>query len=293
MRAVVALDAVDQFADRLGLVALRLELGLDDQPLAAFGFFRARRPVRHPDLAALGFVAKFLAALAQQLVERLRGGGDAHRAQAAARCGRSARGRRYFGSSSPPLRSRAAAGMIAPLTPPARFSARLSPSKGRVKTHSSSQAQFLRQLRIEPGDRRGGVIALRRLIEALSRRLARLVGGGKIGAAVERIVRRRLQVRIFAGAGTQARGALVDRRIEQVGERIGRRRLDRPRRLGARRFRGVLFVFAAFWGVSPSPEYGASPRRGKGGGGRRTPQWRRVRDRAKWPTEACNRREYE
>ena len=71
LRAVVALDALDQFTDRVRLVALRLELGFDDQALAAFGFFRPRRPVRHPDFAARRFVAEFGAALAQQSIQRL------------------------------------------------------------------------------------------------------------------------------------------------------------------------------------------------------------------------------
>ena len=47
--AVVAVDALDQFLDRGRLVALRLVFGLDHEAHAAFGFFRARRPVRRPD----------------------------------------------------------------------------------------------------------------------------------------------------------------------------------------------------------------------------------------------------
>ena len=50
LRAVVALDALDQFLDRGRLVALRLVFGLDLEAHAAFGFFRARRPVRRPHL---------------------------------------------------------------------------------------------------------------------------------------------------------------------------------------------------------------------------------------------------
>jgi len=91
-----------------------------------------------------------------------------------------------------------------------------------------AEPQFVRQSRIEAGDRRGFVIALLGFAEAFRRRFARLVGGGEIGAAVERIVRRRLQVRGVAGAGTQARGALFDRRIEQIRKRIGRRRRGGP-----------------------------------------------------------------
>ena len=48
LRAVVALDAFDQFLDRLRLVAFRLEVGSDLEAHAAFGFFRPRRPVRRP-----------------------------------------------------------------------------------------------------------------------------------------------------------------------------------------------------------------------------------------------------
>ena len=60
--AVVALHALDQFGDRGRLVALRLEVGLDDEALAAFGFLRTRRPVRRPG----DRVAEFGAAFAQQ-----------------------------------------------------------------------------------------------------------------------------------------------------------------------------------------------------------------------------------
>ena len=50
--AVVAADALDQFLDRGRLVALRLVFGLDHERLAAFGFLRARRAMRRPDLDA-------------------------------------------------------------------------------------------------------------------------------------------------------------------------------------------------------------------------------------------------
>ncbi len=46
--AVVALHALDQFLDRGRLVALRLEVRLDDEALAAFGFLRARGAMRRP-----------------------------------------------------------------------------------------------------------------------------------------------------------------------------------------------------------------------------------------------------
>ena len=70
--AVVAADALDQLGDRLRLVALRGEVGLDDERLAALGFLRPRRPVRHP-----GLVLELRPALAQQRLERLGGGDDA------------------------------------------------------------------------------------------------------------------------------------------------------------------------------------------------------------------------
>ena len=57
-----------QFLDRLRLVALRIELGFDDERPAAFGFFRPRRPVRDP-----GLVAEFPPPLAQQVFQRMGG----------------------------------------------------------------------------------------------------------------------------------------------------------------------------------------------------------------------------
>ena len=78
--AVVALHALDQFLDRGRLVALRLEVRLDDEALAAFGFLRPRRAMRRPGDRAF----ELRAALAQQRVQRLRRGGDAHRLDVAA-----------------------------------------------------------------------------------------------------------------------------------------------------------------------------------------------------------------
>ncbi len=48
--AVVPPHAFDQFGDRRRLVALGIEIGLDDEAAAAFGFVRPRRPVRRPQL---------------------------------------------------------------------------------------------------------------------------------------------------------------------------------------------------------------------------------------------------
>ncbi len=46
--AVVAPHAFDQFLDRRRLIALRIEVRLDDEAAAAFGFIRPRRAVRRP-----------------------------------------------------------------------------------------------------------------------------------------------------------------------------------------------------------------------------------------------------
>ena len=73
--AVVALHAFDQILDRGRLIALRLEVGLDDKRLAAFGFLRARRAVRRPHLRRV----ELGTALAQQPVQRFHAGGDAER----------------------------------------------------------------------------------------------------------------------------------------------------------------------------------------------------------------------
>ena len=126
LRAVVALDAFDQFADRLGLVALRLELGLDDEFLAAFGFLRPRRPMRRPRHGG-----NFRPALAQQAFERLGGGGDAHRTETAARL-------RQVGLRQPVFRIAAARDALG-------FAGGL---RVRIGRGVAAQAQFLRQGRI-------------------------------------------------------------------------------------------------------------------------------------------------
>src|SRR6202011_512692 len=65
--ALVAFDDGDQFGDRLGLVALGLEVGLDDEAVAALGLLRPRRTVRRPRP-----VGELAPAFAQQPVERAR-----------------------------------------------------------------------------------------------------------------------------------------------------------------------------------------------------------------------------
>src|SRR5262249_11772539 len=75
------------------------------------------------------------------------------------------------------------------------------------------------------------VALLRRFLETSLRRRARPVGGGEIGAAVERVVGRRLQ----PGLRSRARGAPLDPRVEQLLQRRRDRRPLLARRPGARR----------------------------------------------------------
>ncbi len=160
--AVLALDALDDVADRLRLVALGLEVRFDHQALAAFGLLRPRRPVRRPRP-----LAEFGPALAQQRLQRLHRGGRAGDAAE----GRQARIlRRGLG-----LLRRAGEGGI-----------------GFVV----GDPQGTRQVRIELAVRHRNfrrIARLRRLVESLRGRLARPMGGGEIGAPVEGIVGRRLE----------------------------------------------------------------------------------------------------
>src|SRR5262249_4903155 len=70
--AVAARDALDQLGDGLWLVALGSEVGADHQALPAFGFFRAWRSMRRPRP-----LRKLRPAFTQQLLERVRGSGNA------------------------------------------------------------------------------------------------------------------------------------------------------------------------------------------------------------------------
>ena len=79
LAAVAAPHALDQVGDRLRLIALRLELGLDDERAAAFRLVRPRRPMRRPDSVGAVLLAEFFAALAQQFLQRVHAGGDAER----------------------------------------------------------------------------------------------------------------------------------------------------------------------------------------------------------------------
>ena len=189
--AVVAVDAFDQFLDRGRLVALRLVFGLDLEAHAAFGFFRARRPVRRPDLELAVVALEFRAAVADQILQRVGGGLDAERLHLAAR----------------------------------------RPRQRLVVVLRGRQAELPRDFRIERRDGgRGAVIGLRGFVEALAsrrhrawrhRRSCRGRGAGAMrrglaaGAAVPGIVRRRLQ----AGARAHAGIAAVDRGIEQFRQR--------------------------------------------------------------------------
>ena len=102
----------------------------------------------------------------------------------------------------------------------------------------AAEAERLRQLRIHAhgSGALAGITGLRRLVEPLRRGLARPVGGGEIGPAIERVVGRRLQPGLRAGSG----GALVDRGIQKLGERRPDRRKLGPVGLGPGRARRVF-----------------------------------------------------
>ena len=117
-------------------------------------------------------------------------------------------------------------------------------------------AEGLREIRIEfPRGNRGfaDITLLRRLAEALRHRRARPVRSGKISAAVERIVGRRLEAAFVLppvpglGVGGGHPGlradpgtALADRGVQQFRQRRIERRRIRTRRLGACRPGRVL-----------------------------------------------------
>ena len=162
-----------------------------------------------------------------------------------------------------PLRGRAGEvrrrGLRGAASPPAAT----PPHKGEGRSARPVPSSMRFERRIEPGDRRGGVIALRRLLETsclyFGRRLARLVRGGKIRAAVERIVRRRLQSGapepspavplLIAGLSRSASAS-------GVAGSTGRAALARVGRAGS---------FGFFGEASPSaPNMGRVRRRGKG-----------------------------
>ncbi len=207
--AVVALDAFDQFGDRGRLVALGLVGGFELEAHAAFGFLRARRPVRGPYPHRTVVLAELGTAIADQILQRVGGGLDAERFHLAAR--------------------RAGQRVVVIL--------------------GGRQAELPRQFRVQRRDRgRGAVIGLRGLLEAggvapgdslagFARRGPRAMRGGLApGAAVPGIVRRRLQ----AGARSHAGIAAIDRGIEQFGQRRSDRLDLGPVCLGSGGFAGLF-----------------------------------------------------
>src|SRR5205807_1036864 len=114
-----------------------------------------------------------------------------------------------------------------------------------------------------PGLAQLGVVAVGRLgnlAEAGRRRFARAMRGGESGAAVARIVGRRLQAGLRADAGLAA----IDRGIEQVGERRRDRLRVGPRRLGARRPRRIARLLRFVGGLRHRRNMGGTIRRRKG-----------------------------
>ena len=179
---VAAADALHQFGDRLGLVALGLEIGLDDEALAALGFLRPRRPVRHP-----GLLAKLRPALAQQRFQRLRGGGDAAFIALPGH-GHDARQRQQAPRSRP-------SGSSSASWPPRRHRPARAPSRGRDRSR-----------RARGGADNGATSPHSRTAAAPGTRPASRrapMSLGKIVAPVARIVGRRLQAG-FRGASARS-----------------------------------------------------------------------------------------
>src|SRR5439155_25145736 len=196
--AVVAADAVDQFPDRQRLVAGGLELGLDDEALAALALLRPRWPVRRPDLGAAVSFRELRAPLAQQFLQRLHAGSDAKRHRL----------RRWAVALLAPRR-----GEVGNLVAVVRRVA-----DDRLAGIAVAVTQRLGELGVELARRHrrlADIAGLRCFAESLLGRAPRLVGVGEIGAAVERIIRRRLE----PGLRADACGSLLDAGIEQLFER--------------------------------------------------------------------------
>ena len=163
MVAIVAADAFDQIGNRLRLVALRFEIGFDDQAPAALAFLRPLRPVRHPNFAGAVVLAEFRPAFAQQLVERLLAGKAGDRADFAAR--------------GPPAQTRGAH-----IGRDHACGVRFVPAVPLVDAESA------REIGIEFAGRNrrlSHVALLRRLAEPARDRRAGTVRAGEIGAAIE------------------------------------------------------------------------------------------------------------
>ena len=218
-----ALDARDQLGDRLRLVARGLEIGLDDEALAALGLLRPRRPVGNP-----GLLAKLRPALAEQGVERL-GGGSYAAFVALAGHGDDARQRQQAALLGGGRVVRSGLLVVGEPQRLGEVGIDLAGLRQRAPAAISPHSDGLRPL-LEPAGRRG----------------AGLVGVGKVIAAVAGIVRRRLQAGLriaLAGLGADPGLAAIDGGVEKVGEGRRDRRQFRARRLGAGGPCGVLGLF--------------------------------------------------
>ena len=252
--AILALYALHQFRDGERLVALGDEIGRGHETLAAFGFLRPRRPVRHPRLV---LIAEFRAAFAQQVFQRRGGGGDggvfpgAGRGQdagqreglpgGALRIGRGGgAGRRSGGRRRLPV-------VVSDAERPGKIGVEFAGADALDKFAGIAGPRcfphIARRLAIRPD-----IARLRALAEPLRRRGARPVGGGEIIAAVTRIIGGRPQPRwrqpgwrrVQPSLRADACGAAIDGGIEQVRQSRRDRRQHLARRLGARRPRRVL-----------------------------------------------------
>ena len=145
LRTVVAVDAFDQFLDGGRLVALRLVFGLDLEAHTAFGFLRARRPVRRPDFYLAVIALEFRAAVADQVLQRVGGRLDAERFHLVAR----------------------------------------RPGQRLVVVFRGGQAELAREFRVERRDRgRRAVIGLRGFVETLLKLALEESGGSRALAHV-------------------------------------------------------------------------------------------------------------
>jgi hypothetical protein len=203
LRAIAALDALDQLLDRLRLSPFGSKSEAILKRMPPSDFLRSRWTVRRPRNRG-----KFRPALAQQPLERL----------LARDAAEASRLRRQIGARQAIFRVLFA---------------------GRRRGLFVAKAQLPGQLRIEARDGRRRIVALRSLVEFPGRRLACLVGLREIAPAVPRIVGRRLQSR----ARPHARRAVAYSRIEDFRQRIRSRFVVRSRRLGARRFGRILRLF--------------------------------------------------
>ena len=246
--AVVALGALDQVLDRGRLIALRRHVGLQHDLDAAFGLLRTRRPMRRPHRGAAA-CGELRPAFAQQLVQRLHAGGDAERDRLRRRPVHDALLAARLGDDRNLVALRRFAGAVV---------------DQRLVRIVLAVAQRVGEFRVDVERRAGDIAALRRLVEALGGifrdRLARRVLVPPVGAALERIVRRRLQ----PGSRAHSGGALFDAGVEQpLQRRIGRRGI-RPMRLGTGRARVITGLFRLVGGLGHRAKYGWSRERREG-----------------------------